>query len=88
MVHVSSVIASFWHRFYLRSEQASLDYCDEVVDGGGHQLYLAKVRSVSGLAEAEDDFDYDPTHIELNELFVHPPGGFCGFSKGCTRSLA
>ena len=73
MIHVSSVIAAFWHRFYLRSEQASLDYCNEVVDGGGRRLYLDKSGSVSALVEVEADVAYDPLHIELNELFVHPP---------------
>ena len=28
--------------------------------------YLDKVGSVSALVEVEDDFDYDPRHVELN----------------------
>ena len=37
--------------------------------------YLDKVVSVSGLIEIENDFEYDPNHIELNEIIVHPQGG-------------
>ena len=71
MVHVSSVLAAVMHRFYMRSEQASLDFCDELVDGGGRELYLDSPLSVSGLIEIETDCDYDPTHIELNRRFIH-----------------
>jgi len=55
-------------RRYLGTERAAEDYCNEVVDGEGRLLYLDKVGSVSALVEVEDDFDYDPTHNELNEL--------------------
>ena len=27
--------------------------------------------SVSGLIEVEDDFEYDPNHIELNQRLIH-----------------
>ena len=33
--------------------------------------YLDKVGSVSALVEVEEDYTYDPRHIELN-LSVHP----------------
>ena len=58
-------------RRYLASERAAEDYCDEVVDGGGRSLYLDRVGSVSALVEVEDDFDYDSTHIDLNQGFIH-----------------
>ena len=53
MEHVSSVIARVWDRFYMRSEQAAIDYCNEVVDGGGRLQYLDKVLSVSALPDPE-----------------------------------
>jgi len=58
--------------FYLRSERAAVDYVDEVVDGQGRLQYLDKVRSVSGLIEIEEDYEYDPDHIQLNVLCVDP----------------
>ncbi len=36
---------------------------------GDHE-YLDKVGSVSGLVEVEDDFEYDPTHTELNAVLL------------------
>ena len=41
-------------RSYLASERAAVDYCNEVVDGMGRQLYLDKVGSVSGLERERD----------------------------------
>jgi len=35
------------HARYLASEQAAVDYCNEVVDGRGRLQYLDKVASVS-----------------------------------------
>ena len=55
---------------YMASEQASLDFVDEVVDGSGRLLYVDKVSSMSALVEVEDDYDYDPTHIELNRRLI------------------
>ncbi len=36
------------------------------VDAMDESRYLDKSGSVSALVEVEDDFDYDPRHIELN----------------------
>ena len=36
-------------------------------------LYLDKVSSVSALVEVENDYDYDPTHKELNERYSLSP---------------
>ena len=36
-------------RWYLGTERAAEDYCDERVDGNGRKQYLDKVVSVSGL---------------------------------------
>ena len=58
------------HAFYMRTEQAARDYCNEVVDGQGRLLYLDKVGSVSAMVEVEDDYDYDPTHVELNRRLI------------------
>ena len=55
---------------YLASERAAVDYCNEVVDGAGRQLYLDRLGSVSALVEVEADCDYDPTHIELNRRLI------------------
>ena len=57
---------------FLGSERAAEMYVDELVDGAGRVQYLDKVASVSGAIEIETDCDYDPTHNELNEFFVHP----------------
>jgi len=54
---------------YLASERAAEDYCNEVVDGAGRLLHLDSTLSVSAMVEVEDDFDYDPAHVELNALF-------------------
>ena len=68
------LFSSIWQRLsflrYLRSEEAVEDYCDELVDGGGHQLYLDSPVSVSGLIEIEDDCDYDSTHVEFNRRLI------------------
>ncbi len=58
-------------RHFMESEVASEMYVNEEVDGSGRLLYIDKVGSVSGLVEVEDDFDYDPTHIELNRRLIH-----------------
>ena len=41
------------HRRYLASEQASVDYVNEVVDGRGMPLYLDSSFSMSALTETE-----------------------------------
>ncbi len=41
-------VRAFMHRFYMRSEVAAEDYCDERVDGSGRLLYLDIPGSVSG----------------------------------------
>ncbi len=41
------------------------------VDGTGASPYLDLVGSVSALVEVEDDFEYDPNHIELNHRLIH-----------------
>jgi len=61
----ASVLA---HDSYLRSQEASVDYCNERVDGQGRLLYIDRDLSVSASIEIENDFAYDPTHIELNEV--------------------
>ena len=38
----------------------------------GEDGYVDSRVSVSALVEGEDDFMYDPLHIELNEYFVDP----------------
>ena len=43
---------------YLASQRAAVDYCNEVVDGGGRLQYLDSVVSVSGL-ELERDLYAD-----------------------------
>ncbi len=63
-----ALIANELHDRYLGTEQAADDYCDEVVDGEGRLQYLDMSGSVSALVEVEDDFDYDPKHIELNTV--------------------
>ncbi len=68
MLHL---LDNFSRRLYMRSEQAAVDYVNEVVDGGGRLQYLDKSGSVSAMVEVEDDFDYDPTHIELNRRLIH-----------------
>jgi len=66
--HISIVLARLGHRKYLASERASIDYCDEVVDGSGRKQYLDITRSVSALTETETDADYVSNHNELFEL--------------------
>jgi len=41
------------------------------VDKTEESRYLDKVGSVSALVEVEEDYDYDPTHIELNRRLIH-----------------
>ena len=41
------------------------------VDGVDVSRYLDKVGSVSGLIEIENDFEYDPDHVELNHRLIH-----------------
>ncbi len=57
-------------RCFVASEEAAVAYIDEMVDGDGHLEYLDKVGSVSALSEAEADYAYDPTHIELNQGLI------------------
>ncbi len=56
---------------FLRSELASVLYVDGQVDGAGYPLHVDDQGSVSALVEVEDDFEYDPTHIELNRRLIH-----------------
>ena len=72
MMSAGAILRQLAFGFYLKSEQAAEDYCDEVVDGRGCRLQVDRVLSVSGLVEVEDDCDYDPTHNELNALCVDP----------------
>ncbi len=41
------------------------------VDFMPHSGYLDKSGSVSALVEVEDDFEYDPDHVELNRRLIH-----------------
>ncbi len=41
-----------------------------VFDGMAARRYLDRVGSVSASVEVEDDFDYDPKHVELNLGFA------------------
>jgi len=65
-----SSLRQLMFKFYMRSEKAAEDYVDERVDGRGCRLYIDSTGSVRGLVEVEDDFDYDPTHIELNRRLI------------------
>ncbi len=56
---------------WVASEEAAVAYVDEKVDRDGLPQYLDKSGSVSALVEVEDDFDYDPTHMELNRRLIH-----------------
>ena len=58
LIHVSAIGLSA----YLASERAAEDYCNDLVDGGGRQLYLDKVGSVSGLSRVELGC---PSQVEL-----------------------
>ncbi len=73
MIHVSAIVPTVLARF-LGSELAAEMYVDEILDGQGNIQYLDKVGSVSGLIEIENDFAYDPTHIELNHVMGDPHG--------------
>ena len=57
---------------YLVTQQAVEDYCNELVDGGGRQLYLDKSGSVSAMVEVEDDYDYD---VKMLGSFPAPQAG-------------
>jgi len=46
-------------QLFLETEEAAVDYVDEVLDGEGHVLHLDSTGSVSGLVEVEVDADYD-----------------------------
>ena len=39
--------------------------------GVAARRYLDKVGSVSALIEIENDFAYDPDHVELNQRLIH-----------------
>ncbi len=41
------------------------------VDGMDASRYLDKSGSVSASVEVEDDFEYDPDHVELNQRLIH-----------------
>ena len=41
------------------------------LDGMTDRCYLDKSGSVSALVEVEGDYDYDPTHIQLNSPMVN-----------------
>jgi len=41
------------------------------VDGMDASRYLDKSGSVSALVEVEDDFEYSPDHVELNQRLTH-----------------
>jgi len=56
---------------FLGSEKAAELFVDEVLDGSGRFQYLDKSGSVSAMVEVEDDFDYDPKHVELNRRLIH-----------------
>ena len=73
---MKSPVAAFWHRFYMRSEQASRDYCNEVVDGAGRQLYLDTTLSVAAFDPIR--FSLELTDEQLDEQcrrHFHPSGG-------------
>jgi len=53
-------------RCFVASEEAAVAWVDERVDSNGRFQYLDSIGSVSALIEIENDFAYDPTHIELN----------------------
>ncbi len=55
-------------RCFVASEEAAVAWVDEVLDSKGRFQYIDRVGSVSALVEVEDDFDYDPTHNELNRV--------------------
>ena len=55
---------------FLASEEAAVLYVDDVLDGSGNVLHLDKPSSVSALIEIENDFVYDPAHIELNRRLI------------------
>ena len=86
MEHISIILArlGFTSR-YLASERASLDYCDEVVDGAGRQLYLDSPSSVSGLELERDPYEKDqfdnPTGLsarEVLQLEMYDGSSTCG----------
>ncbi len=57
---------------YLASERASIDYCNEVVDGSGRLQYLDSIGSVSGL-----ELERDPRALEVkNSELVRILHGF------------
>ena len=57
MIHVSvpltQLLAELEHQLYMSSEQAAVDYCNELVDGAGRTYQVDKVRSVSALSRVE-----------------------------------
>ncbi len=65
------ILLPFDSGLFLESEAAAEDFCDELLDGAGNILYLDRPGSVSALIEIEEDFVYDPTHIELNRRLIH-----------------
>ncbi len=62
---------SLCQRCFVASEEAAIAWVDERLDSKGFPQYLDKSGSVSALVEVEDDFEYDPTHMELNQRLIH-----------------
>jgi len=52
----------------LGSERAAELWVDERVDSEGNFAYIDTHVSHAAL---ENDFEYDPTHIELNQRLIH-----------------
>jgi len=66
---------AFWHRFYMRTEQAAVDYVDERVDGSGRQLYLDSQGSVSASVEGEEFHVWDERILdEQHRRFLNDVG--------------
>ena len=59
---------SLCQRCFVASEEAAVAFVDERVDGNGLPLHIDSIGSVSALIEIENDFAYDPAHIELNRM--------------------
>ena len=52
-------------------EEAAQRLSLEGLSPRGDLEYIDRVDSVSALVEVEDDFDYDPAHVELNRREIH-----------------
>ena len=52
--------------------EVALRSCEALgLDAAAAKRYLDRVSSVSASPEAEDDFDYDSRHVELNRRLIH-----------------